>query len=94
MVEYACGNDRVIAGEGADHVLDTLALPDPELVRLQVDRVAAKLRRRQLHRIAGPGARLLEIERDALSAQGGPAALLGQGEGRPQVTGRQVANGE
>jgi hypothetical protein len=48
VVEHARRDDRVVAGEGTGDVLDALALADAKLARLEVDRVAAKLRVRAL----------------------------------------------
>src|SRR5690242_8130851 len=94
MVEHACCNDRVIAGEGSGHVGDALAGADAKLVLLDVDRVPAELRRRQLHRIAGAGARLLKIKRDALVLQHARGRLLRKLENPVEVRGCQVADRE
>ena len=57
--------------------------------------MAAELRRRHLHRVAGARARLLEIERDALALRGraAPAARTARGS-RCRSSARQVADGE
>ena len=60
VIEHPRGDDRVIAGERARHVLDALAAADAELVLLDIDRMTAELRGRHLHRVAGARARLLE----------------------------------
>ncbi len=86
MIEDARGDDRVIAGERVRHVLDALARADAELVRLDIDRMAAELGGRHLHRVARARARLLEIERDALVLQRrATRGLFGQREDRLQI---------
>ena len=67
MVEHPRRRDRVIAGERSGQVGDALASSKAEFGGLEIDRVTAQLARRQLHRIAGPRARLFEIERNSAS---------------------------
>ncbi len=94
MVEHARGDDRMIAGEGARDVLDALARADAKLVRLQVDGMAADLRRRQLHRVSRPRARLFEIERDALVLDDVRMGRFRQIENLQEIVRRQIADGE
>ena len=87
VLEHARGDDRVIAGERASHVLDALARADAELGRLQIDRMAAELCGRHFHRVARPRARLLEIERNALVLKHARRGALRQLQDRAQIIG-------
>jgi hypothetical protein len=76
VVEDAGGDDRMVAGKGSGDIGDAFACPDAELARLQVDGMAAELRRGKFHRVARSRARLLEVERDALVLEQGAGCLL------------------
>ena len=65
VLEHAGADDRVVAAEGAGHVLGRLAAVDADLVVADGDRVTAQLHDRHLHRVAGAGRRLLEHQRHA-----------------------------
>ena len=81
MVHHPRGDDRVIAGEGAGDVLGGLAGAEADLLLLDVDRMAAELDDRHLHRVAGARRRLLEDQGDALAGErAAEIGALGQGE--------------
>ena len=92
MIEYPRRDDRVITGERAGDVGNALTAADAELRRLEIDRVAAKLDHRHLHRIAGPRARLLKIQSDALAEKGAWGGRFGQSEDLGQVGGVQLVD--
>jgi hypothetical protein len=69
MVEHAGADTGVVAGECPGDVLHRLPDVRPHLGRLYVDGVATQLEDGHLHRVAGPGGRLLEYERHAPSLQ-------------------------
>ncbi len=90
VVEHARGDDRMIAGERARHIIDALAAADAEFSRLQVDWMAAELRGREFHRVARPSARLLEVERDSLIPEDAHRGLFGQSEDCLDIGGAEV----
>src|SRR5688500_9248371 len=95
MVGDAGGDDLVIAGEGAGDVLGGLAAAEPDLLLLDIDRVAAELDHGHLGRVAGARRRLLEHQSDALARQR-PAEVgaLGQVEDLGEVVRAQVGDAE
>src|SRR5690242_10084080 len=92
MVEHPRGNDRMIARERVSHVRDAFARANAELVGLDVDRMPAQLRSRQLHRVARARARFLEVKRDALAFERARVRLLRGRKNPIQIRSGQVAD--
>ncbi len=98
MGEHPGGDDGVVALEDAHDVLEGLAHVDADLLATRVDRVAAELDDRHLHRLSGAGGRLLEDQhrRRVRRAAGRARAVvaLGEVEDRPQLGRGEVGDVE
>jgi hypothetical protein len=92
VVEHTRGDDCVIAGKRVRHVGNAFPRSEAELIGLQIDRMTADLRRRQLHRVARARAWFLEIKRNTLAFDDAPRRPLRQHKDGVDVSRGQVAD--